>query len=124
MPGASWSSPGFIDPHVHIYLPFMSTFAKDTHETGSIAALIGGHNDNSSEMWLPRTATTTRLQGYRALEIESGKEERVATTPFPHVGLPSLSKRRPGQFAPGGWRTGLLSFKDFSLVQEFLWRDG
>src|SRR5436190_504854 len=34
--------PGFIDPHVHIYLPFMSTFAKDTHETGSIAALIGG----------------------------------------------------------------------------------
>jgi len=34
--------PGFIDPHVHIYLPFMSTFAKDTHETASIAALIGG----------------------------------------------------------------------------------
>jgi dihydropyrimidinase len=34
--------PGFIDPHVHIYLPFMSTFAKDTHETGSIAALLGG----------------------------------------------------------------------------------
>src|SRR6516165_5101580 len=34
--------PGFIDPHVHIFLPFMATFAKDTHETGSIAALIGG----------------------------------------------------------------------------------
>src|SRR5256885_1146682 len=34
--------PGFIDPHVHIYLPFMATFAKDTHESGSIAALIGG----------------------------------------------------------------------------------
>jgi dihydropyrimidinase len=34
--------PGFIDPHVHIYLPFMSTFAKDTHDTGSIAALVGG----------------------------------------------------------------------------------
>ena len=34
--------PGFIDPHVHIYLPFMATFAKDTHETASIAALIGG----------------------------------------------------------------------------------
>src|SRR6202048_1035327 len=34
--------PGFIDPHVHIYLPFMATFAKDTHETGSIAALVGG----------------------------------------------------------------------------------
>ena len=34
--------PGFIDPHVHVYLPFMSTFAKDTHETASIAALVGG----------------------------------------------------------------------------------
>src|ERR1700722_5627719 len=34
--------PGFIDPHVHIYLPFMGTFAKDTHETASIAALTGG----------------------------------------------------------------------------------
>ena len=34
--------PGFIDPHVHIYLPFMGTFAKDTHETASRAALVGG----------------------------------------------------------------------------------
>jgi dihydropyrimidinase len=37
-----WIFPGFIDPHVHIYLPFMATFAKDTHETASVAALIGG----------------------------------------------------------------------------------
>jgi len=34
--------PGFIDPHVHIYLPFMGTFSKDTYETGSKAALAGG----------------------------------------------------------------------------------
>lgn len=34
--------PGFIDPHVHIHLPFMGTFAKDTHTTGSKAALFGG----------------------------------------------------------------------------------
>src|SRR5687768_14712720 len=34
--------PGFIDPHVHIYLPFMGTYAKDTHETASQAALVGG----------------------------------------------------------------------------------
>ncbi len=34
--------PGFIDPHVHIYLPCMGTFAKDTHETASRAALVGG----------------------------------------------------------------------------------
>src|SRR5712664_236745 len=34
--------PGFIDPHVHIYLPFMGTYAKDTYETASKAALFGG----------------------------------------------------------------------------------
>src|SRR6202167_24671 len=34
--------PGFIDPHVHITLPFMGTFAKDTYGTGSKAALVGG----------------------------------------------------------------------------------
>lgn len=34
--------PGFIDPHVHVYLPFMGTFAKDTWETAGRAALAGG----------------------------------------------------------------------------------
>jgi dihydropyrimidinase len=34
--------PGFIDPHVHITLPFMGTLAKDTYESGSKAALVGG----------------------------------------------------------------------------------
>ena len=34
--------PGFIDPHTHIYLPFMGTFSKDTYETASKAALVGG----------------------------------------------------------------------------------
>jgi len=34
--------PGFIDPHTHIYLPFMGTYSKDTYETASKAALVGG----------------------------------------------------------------------------------
>jgi dihydropyrimidinase len=34
--------PGFIDPHVHIYLPFMGTYAKDDYATASRAALMGG----------------------------------------------------------------------------------
>ncbi len=34
--------PGFIDPHVHIYLPFMGTYAKDTYESASRGALVGG----------------------------------------------------------------------------------
>lgn len=34
--------PGFIDPHVHVHLPFMGTYAKDTYETASKGALVGG----------------------------------------------------------------------------------
>ncbi len=34
--------PGFIDPHVHIHLPFMGTLAKDNYTTASRAALVGG----------------------------------------------------------------------------------
>ncbi len=34
--------PGFVDPHVHVYLPLKTTCSKDTYETASIAALAGG----------------------------------------------------------------------------------
>ena len=34
--------PGFVDPHVHVHLPFMGTAAKDTHATASRAAVAGG----------------------------------------------------------------------------------
>lgn len=34
--------PGFIDPHVHIHLPFMGTHAVDDYESASKAALAGG----------------------------------------------------------------------------------
>jgi Amidohydrolase family len=46
--------PGFIDPHTHIYLPFMGTYSKDDYETGTKAALVGG-------------TTTNRLQCVRRL---------------------------------------------------------
>lgn len=55
--------PGFIDPHVHIYLPFMATFAKDTHETASIAALIGG-TTTFIEMCCP-SRHDDALEGYK-----------------------------------------------------------
>src|SRR5919112_2030549 len=34
--------PGFIDPHVHIYLPFMGSYAVDDYQSASRAALAGG----------------------------------------------------------------------------------
>jgi dihydropyrimidinase len=54
--------PGFIDPHVHIHLPFMATFAKDTHATASKAALIGG-TTTFIEMVCP-SRNDDALEGY------------------------------------------------------------
>jgi dihydropyrimidinase len=54
--------PGFIDPHVHIHLPFMATFAKDTHATASKAALIGG-TTTFIEMCCP-SREQDALEGY------------------------------------------------------------
>jgi dihydropyrimidinase len=34
--------PGAIDPHTHIAMPFMGTYAQDDYETGTIAASCGG----------------------------------------------------------------------------------
>jgi dihydropyrimidinase len=55
--------PGFIDPHVHIYLPFMATFAKDTHTTASQAALVGG-TTTFIEMCCP-SRSDDALEGYK-----------------------------------------------------------
>lgn len=54
--------PGFIDPHVHVYLPFMATFAKDNHAAASKAALIGG-TTTFIEMCCPSRNDDT-LEGY------------------------------------------------------------
>lgn len=55
--------PGFIDPHVHIHLPFMATFAKDTHATASKAGLIGG-TTTFIEMVCP-SRNEDAMEGYR-----------------------------------------------------------
>src|SRR5947199_9925204 len=34
--------PGFVDPHVAIYLPLIGTYAEHTYETASRAAVLGG----------------------------------------------------------------------------------
>ncbi len=65
--------PGFIDPHVHIYLPFMGTYAKDTHETASKAALIGG-TTTFIEMICP-AQTERPIEAYRSMAEEGTRRK-------------------------------------------------
>src|SRR4051812_11634516 len=75
--------PGFIDPHVHIYLPFMGTYAKDTHETASRAALVGG-TTTFIEMVCP-ARTDRPLEGF---ELWLGKAEGKSACDFTfHMGV-------------------------------------
>src|SRR5260370_23691243 len=69
--------PGFIDPHVHIYLPFMGTFAKDTHETASKAALAGG-TTTFIEMICPARADDPLA----SFELWLGKAQRHSACDF------------------------------------------
>ncbi|MGZ4961633.1 MAG: dihydropyrimidinase [Limisphaerales bacterium] len=75
--------PGSIDPHVHIYLPFMSTFAKDTHETASKAALVGG-TTTFIEMVCPARSD----KAMEAFELWLGKAQGNSACDFTfHMGV-------------------------------------
>jgi len=74
--------PGFIDPHVHIYLPFMGTFSKDTYDSGSRAALVGG-TTTLIEMCCPSRSEEPldafggAARGVQSLERQSGGRLRL-----------------------------------------------
>jgi dihydropyrimidinase len=83
--------PGFIDPHVHIYLPFMGTFAKDTYETASRAALVGG-TTTLIEMVCPSRADDP-LEAY---ELWKSKAVGRSACDFAfHMGVTRFDERTP-----------------------------
>src|SRR5580658_5982101 len=100
--------PGFIDPHVHIYLPFMGTFAKDTHETGSIAALVGG-TTTYIEMCCPSRHEDT-MEGY---ELWKSKAEGSSACDYSfHMSVTKFEDRTEGQLREIV-ADGIASFKIF-----------
>jgi dihydropyrimidinase len=100
--------PGFIDPHVHIYLPFMGTFAKDTHETASKAALCGG-TTTFIEMICP-SRTEKPLDSF---ELWLGKAEGKSACDFSfHMGVTRYDAQAERDFREIVKR-GVSSFKVF-----------
>ena len=100
--------PGFIDPHVHIYLPFMGTFAKDTHATASQAALIGG-TTTLIEMICPARSD----EPMEAFELWLGKATGQSACDFTfHMGVTRYDSGAESQLKEIVKR-GLSSFKVF-----------
>ncbi len=106
--------PGFIDPHVHIYLPFMATFAKDTHETGSIAALIGG-TTTYIEMCCPNR-NDDALEGYKLWKSKA--EGKSACDYAFHMSVTKFVKETESQLRQIV-ADGTASFKIFLAYKNF-----
>jgi dihydropyrimidinase len=109
-----WIFPGFIDPHVHIYLPFMATFAKDTHETASIAALIGG-TTTFIEMCCP-SRSEDALAGYH-LWKEKAEGKSACDYAF-HMTVSRFDQNTETQLREIV-RDGTTSFKIFLSYKNF-----
>lgn len=106
--------PGFIDPHVHIYLPFMATFAKDTHQTGSIAALIGG-TTTFIEMCCP-----SRLDdGLASYDLWKSKAEGSSACDYTfHMAVTKFAEETESQLREIV-ADGIASFKIFLAYKNF-----
>ncbi len=100
--------PGFIDPHVHVYLPFMGTFAKDDWDTVSRAALLGG-TTTLIEMICP-AKTDEPLAAY---ELWASKAQGVASCDYSfHMGVTRWDDAAESQLREIV-RHGMNSFKMF-----------
>lgn len=106
--------PGFIDPHVHIHLPFMATFAKDTHATASKAALIGG-TTTFIEMCCP-SRNDDALDGYHLWKQKA--EGNSACDYAFHMAVTHYDAKTESQLREIV-RDGTASFKIFLAYKNF-----
>jgi dihydropyrimidinase len=107
--------PGFIDPHLHIYLPFMGTFAKDTWETASRAALVGG-TTTLVEMICPARTD----EPLAAFELWRSKAEGRSACDYSfHMGVTRFDGNSAAQLREIV-NAGVASFKVFLAYKDAL----
>ena len=100
--------PGFIDPHVHIYLPFMGTYSKDTYETASKAALVGG-TTTMIEMICP-SRDMSAAEGFRLWQEQAAGKSACDYTY--HMGVTRFDEEAAQQLREIV-ASGISSFKIF-----------
>ncbi len=105
--------PGFIDPHVHIHLPFMGTLAKDTYDSASRAALVGG-TTSLIEMCCPSRTE----QPLEAFELWQSKAANSACDYTFHMGVSRFDEGVASQLREIAAR-GIASLKVFLAYPGF-----
>jgi len=100
--------PGFIDPHVHIHLPFMGTYAADDYGSASKAALAGG-TTTLIEMICPGPGD----EPFEAFELWRSKAQGLAAVDFTfHMSVVRFEEHVREQFRKIV-ASGVASFKVF-----------
>jgi dihydropyrimidinase len=106
--------PGFIDPHVHIYLPFMATCAKDTQQTASIAALVGG-----TTTWIEMCCPSRLDDALAGYQLWKSKAEGNSACDYSfHMSVTKFDDRTEGQLREI-IADGIASFKIFLAYKNF-----
>src|SRR5580658_7255203 len=106
--------PGFIDPHVHIYLPFMATYAKDTQQTASIAALIGG-----TTTWIEMCCPSRLDDALAGYQLWKSKAEGNSACDYTfHMSVTKFEDQTEGQLRELV-ADGISSFKIFLAYKNF-----
>ena len=101
--------PGFIDPHVHIYLPFMGTYAKDDYESASKAALVGG-TTTLIEMCCPSRSEDP----LEALALWKSKAAGLSACDYTfHLGVTRFDEGTAEKLKVAVEEEGIASFKVF-----------
>jgi dihydropyrimidinase len=100
--------PGFIDPHVHIYLPFMGTFAVDDYESASKAALVGG-----TTCFMEMVCPGPKDEPWEAYQLWKSQAKKKAAVDYSfHMSVVRFDPKVREQFARIV-KDGVASFKVF-----------
>jgi dihydropyrimidinase len=103
-----WVMPGFVDPHVHMELPFMGTVSADDFETGTASGVAGG-TTSIIDFCIPAPGESLLA----ALESWKAKAAKAVTDYSFHMAITAWGERTAGEMREVVERHGITSFKVF-----------
>ncbi len=111
--------PGGIDPHTHMELPFMGTYASDTFESGTLAGLYGG-----TTTIIDFAIQTQGESLKKALDLWHKKADGNAVSDYAfHMGVTDFNKNTQKEIKDICEKDGISSFKVFMAYKGVLMVD-
>jgi dihydropyrimidinase len=100
--------PGFVDPHVHMELPFMGTVSADDFETGTASGIAGG-TTSIIDFCIPAPGTSM----LDALQVWNERSAKAAADYSYHMAITSWGEKTADEMRAVVRDHGITSFKVF-----------